>query len=243
MAMKKLLVLGFCLWCGTAMGAYDFAQDFIHTDNNPNGVWAYGFIDTNNGNSFTAYNSHTVGDAYLWNWCLNGDPDTNGNVNKAFGGSMDHPEWNGMSWEDDMACAMTNNSSESWTKWTTVAFIAPSAGQWSVAISFENRVMGGAETRVFVAINGTPVLLDAIDGFAGSSHGAPAVAPVTTDGYMSAYNGTVTLAQGDTVAFGAYGDGLHQVAMEANIDVVPEPATLSLLAAGAVMGLIRRNRR
>lgn len=238
MMLKAKILAMLCLGvlCSTTMGAI-LADDF-DVENNPDGVWTYGYLD--NGNFVTYAYRNNADSINVKNWCGNhngaANPDVQGNINKAFGSASDQWGWGpGMSWEPGMICVMTANSGGgAWV--TTVRFTAPTAGQWSVAIDFENRVMNGAATNVFVNRDGGSVFTDTISGFLGSSLGAPAVAGNPTTGYAA----TLTLNAGDTIDFGVSGAGLHQVAVGAEIAAVPEPMTMALLAVGGVAAVIRR---
>ena len=144
-----------------------------------------------------------------------------------------------MSWEAGMTCLMTPNVSG---VAPVAIFTAPTASLYEIAIEFTSRVTNGDATNVFVVLNGnlaSPLMGGAVSGFPGSSLGLSSVAGDWTANYA----GTISLAAGDTIAFGVYGEGLHQVAVDAVLTEVPEPATLGLLATGAVFGLIRRKQR
>lgn len=239
--MKKtlgmILVLLGCVGLASA-ATYDYNAEFS-LDNNPNGVWTYGYADMSTG-VVTNYNSHApTGGNEVNNWCLNNDPDTLGNDNRA-AVAFDQPTWgDGMSWEAGMTCIMTPNQAGIAP---LAYFTAPTTSLYDIAVEFTNRVTNGAATSVFVVLNGnlaSPLLSGSVNGFPGSSLGLPSV----EGNWTANYNATLSLTAGDTVAFGVYGTGLHQVAVEAVFTEVPEPATIGLLSAGAVLGLIRRKRR
>jgi hypothetical protein len=152
-------------------------------------------------------------------------------------------EWKKTCWENHLGNRV-NLGPIITSQWASAGFTAPQSGLWDVTIHFENRVMNGEGTRVFVRVNGTDVLLDRIDGFPGSSLGAPVVAPVHTDGQTSMYHAVLNLAQNDTVLFGSYAwtgmgflsnGGYHQVAVEANIVQAPEPASIGLVLLGGLL--------
>lgn len=227
-----LLFLSLALSYGMAQG-YEYSDDFSTTAGNPNGVWSYGYLSNSGDGPFVAHNHTMPAGTGLALWETDGDPDSSGNINKA-AGAEDHPEWGGMSWEAGMTSMMIPTDP---AKWSAVVFTAPQAGQWNVSVDFQNRWMNGNGSNVFVRINGANVLLDQIDGFPGSSLGAPVVAPVSTDGWNAGYDGVATLNQGDTIMFGVYKwtEASHQVAIDASITPVPEPMILSLLALGGLM--------
>ncbi|MBN1554556.1 MAG: PEP-CTERM sorting domain-containing protein [Phycisphaerae bacterium] len=239
--MKKTLgvmmvVLG-CVGLASAT-TYDYNAEF-DLSNNPSGVWTYGYADIGTG-ALTLYNSHApTGGGEVNNWCYNSNPDNNGNDNKATV-AFDQPTWgDGMSWEPGMTCIM---SAQNGSVAPVAVFTTPSGSLYNITIEFTSRVMDGSSTDVFVIRNGnlaSPLLFDSVSGFPGSSLGAPSVA----GDWTVTYNATLSLGLGETIAFGVDdGEGLHQIAVEGTFTEVPEPATISLLTAGAVLGLIRGKR-
>lgn len=239
--MKRILGTILILWgcVGLAAAAtYDYNAEF-DLSNNPSGVWMYGYADMSTG-GMTLYNSHTPVPPLLDNWCYNDNPDRHGNANINMGAvGYDRTDWaDGMSWEPGMTCIMSPALSG---LAALAVFTAPTTADYDVSIEFTNRVMNGNPSNVFVVLNGnllSPLFNDTIDGFPGSSQGAPPVAGDWTDTYTA----TLSLTTGDTIAFGVYGMPYHQVAVEAIFTEVPEPTTMGLLACG-VLGMLLRRRK
>ncbi len=234
------LVLSVSLVCGSLTLGSTYSLDYSGAGN-PNGVWTYGYLPDNGTSARVLYESFTtVVDGKIGLW-YTGDSDFRGNCNKGFA-ALDGLDYGGcgMSWEAGMTCIMAPVIV---SHWASAGFTAPQSGLWDVTVNFENRVMNGEGTKVFVRVNGTDVLLDQIDGFSGSSLGAPAVASVNTDGPTSTYHAVLNLAQNDTVLFGSYAwtgmgfmsdGGYHQVAVEATLFQAPEPASMGLLLLGGL---------
>ena len=228
----------------------DFAQGFdgdtvaeFIGDNvvNPNGVWSYGYYPADGPTNapdggFTLY-THNVccGEAAIGtplnNWKSNQGPDFDGNINLNFDleNGYDVEAWGpGMSWRPGQLAMMTDVFPADGL-WTSSIFTAPKDGTYQFEFEFENRVMNGDASLVYVTKNHSEILFeDEVDGYDGSFDGAfPAVdGSPFADGEFE-----LVMAAGDVVSvavsptlddFIEFQGGLHQVGTELSVTLVED---------------------
>lgn len=182
-----------------SMSLWDYADDFSTGNGNPNGVWSYGYFNSDY-STFTLYNQPGAS-APMINWTVNGDPDTHGNCN--YNTSVTtyvRTDWGpGMSFRGYKVCCMTPQTSgeKCAVRWT-----APSASIYILDVQFENRVISGDSTGVFIRINGSEVFSDTLSGYMAAS---------SLTGY---FDPNVSLNANDTIEVGVTGTAFHQVGMD-----------------------------
>jgi len=239
--MKKLClllvgILGITGWAGAAV--YDLNAD-LDFSTNPDGVWSYGYAENGTPNLYNSVIWNVSGSTGLHVWCQDNYPDGHGNVLKNTTGSdVSQPNWpNGMYWFAGKTHMMTSEFGAASGRSTAVRFTAPAAGLYDIDVDFLKATTGDVAVDVLVLMNGSSALL------------SQRISNADAD---AAYNGLgVSLALGDTIELltvpvagsGDHDGGFIITQVDAVITEVPEPATLSLLAGGAVLGLLRRNRR
>ena len=260
--LRQCLMLSIALFiCGVSdlrAQSWDLAGDFAQgltkeTFNqalNPDWVWSYGYYpvggpDGTDDGGFTLYEYHITPAEAAWSTPLNSwksvaGPDADGNINFNFSAdeALDRPEWGpGMSFEPNQVSMMTDAFPADGL-WTSAVFTSPGNGKFAFDVSWENRVMNGDGTLVFLSQNHNDVIYEQeIDGFAGSSLGAPEVESLEADGPFASFQQQFDLTVGDTVSFGVSpwlgialdnldpehyqsGGGLHQVAVEATVTLL-----------------------
>ena len=206
----------------------DGAQDLA----NPNATvpeWSYGYRETSGGAALTLFSSaageHTnaaFGDENLEGWNSPGFsftiPIILVNVSQADpAGLLMHPQNEGDARTYDVV------------RWT-----APAAGTYDVSATWVDSDTGGGNgAEAFLALNGTLV-----PGFLGA---------FANGGSATYDNNALALSAGDTLDFvlgpGADGGfGNDSTTFNADIALVPEPASLALAALGG-LGLLARRRR
>ncbi len=236
--MKKMLVLVtvMALSLVSMAQAADLQGDFSLAAN-PNGNWSYGWF---NAGAFTLYEGVNTGGDGAGNtfsaWVKGGDWDTWGNVGQNLGPNpidawMSYREVGQILYGPSITGLM--NAS----RWT-----APAAGDYQITAIFtgQSEQMAALAT-VSVLKNEAEEWSAGLDGFIGKAINNFA------DGFGNApsqtYSGILTLAQGDTLDFTmvtAPGNN-RAMALDVQIDVVPEPMTMALLGLGS-LALIRRRR-
>ncbi len=238
--MKKMLVLLMLLSFPCMASAWDASADFNNTSGNPNGVWSYGRYEVDAGGTWVLYNTAGGHQDILDNWQVGTDADTHSNVNKNITAntfSMD--TWGpGCSWRPGQLCVMVPyNWGVHYADRAAVQFTAPADGTYEFTAEWENRAMNGNASGVFVYVNGSEVFSDQVSGFS-EIDPAPAEA-------LASYSDTIVLKAGETIDFGAWGvaglGGGNQVGLEAQVFLVPEPITMTLLSLGGLT-LLRRRR-
>jgi hypothetical protein len=236
MKMKKMLALLAVLVLPCVASAWDYNADFSLAGN-PNGVWSYGTFNKTTGeflsyqNPVTSYPNirwESTGDAV-------GGPDRDGCVTKDMGDGSSHPEWQpGQEWYPNMTGFMSPITDR--TRGTGARFTAPTAGTYDVNIVFENRVILGYTTEVYVNVNGGNVFSSSVTGFKSGEEN------------FATFDSLIALAAGGTIDFfngsdqnssEAHGGGDHLVGVQAVI--TPEPFTMALLGLGG-MAMLRRRR-
>ena len=107
-----------------------------------------------------------------------------------------------MSWRAGQCCIMTPTVSGI----ATARFTAASADTYQLDVEFENRVMNGAGTNVYVLVDSGIVHSDTVSGFESGSAN-----------YSNYTDSNISLAAGGTIDFCISGAGLHQVGIDATI--------------------------
>lgn len=238
--MKKMLVLVTVMalsLVGMAQAA-DLAGDFSLAAN-PNGDWSYGWF---NAGVFTAYgtvNSAGSGGSTFSAWSYAaGDWDSKGNVGINLGPNPIN-DWAsyrevgqiiyGPSTADNLGNIYVNTS-----RWT-----APAAGDYQITAVFTGQSTMPTVATVSVLKNEVEEWSGGLNGFIGT------LASNFTDGFGDApsqtYNDTLTLAKGDTLDFTMLTVNGNNRAMALDVQIVPEPITITLMGLGS-LALIRRRR-
>ncbi len=241
------ILMAFVLAGMTQAQTWDMVADFSVTSGNPNGLWSYGYYAGGASGTFTLYGGHSAGTASpLINWFVApSDTDGHGNVNKNITvNTFSQATWApGMSWRPGQVCLMApysaNWNPNYYDDDTAVRFTVPSAGSYQFTAEWENRVMTGTATDVFVRVNGSQVFSDQISGFAET---APAPAPA-----LANYSNVLSLNAGDAVDFGVSGvvnDGGHQVGLTLTVapGELPEPTMNLVMKLDAGVGVKDPNR-
>lgn len=198
-----------------AVQSYDaaaaFEQGFI-AQQNPNGVWSYGF-SSGFAAPITLYTSTA-------------QPGTNGPNAQYWYHPSNNIGWsptmefnNGSAYADGNIDFLANELvavAGIGGEYSNLVFTAPSTGSYSVASSFRG-AQNGIGTVVGVVVNGSTVFNSS----------------VTALGQSVPYNFTVGLAAGNTIVFSVGpGGGLQNTGLAATISAVPEPETFALALAG-----------
>jgi len=143
---------------------WDYNAEFSITNGNPNGVWSYGTITRDTG-VFQYYLELVESYPNIrWQSTGHSGPDNDGCVTKDMGDGSYHTDWKpGQSWYPYMTGMMTPISDR--TRGTGARFTVPATGLYDVQIDFENRVISGYDTYVYVNINSVEVWGDMVTGF------------------------------------------------------------------------------
>jgi len=214
-----VLTISLC-WTSVSLG-WDYNAEFSITNGNPNGVWTYGTINKTTG-EFKAYRDPVSSSPNI-RWestdASGHGPDADGCTTKDMGSGSDHPEWQpGQSWYPSMTGFMSPLSDRS--RGTGARFTAPTAAIYNINISFENRVIKGFTTEVYVNINGANVFSSSVTGFkSGAGNFAYYIAAVTLPA-----GGTIDFFDGsDQNASEDHGGGDHLVGVTAQITLGSSP--------------------
>ncbi len=202
-----------------AVQQWDYNADFSITNGNPNGVWSYGTITHDTGVFQLYLNPVSSYPNIRWESTGNGGPDNDGCVTKDMGDGSYHTNWQpGQSWYPYMTGMMTPISDR--TRGTAARFTVPADGQYDIQIDFENRVISGFDTYVYVNINGIEVWGDMVTGYASGPENFASYGVIG-----------LALAAGDTVDFydfsiynepEPHGGGDHLVGVNASISTPEE---------------------
>jgi len=235
MKMKKMLVLVtvMALSLVSMAQAADLAGDFALAAN-PNGEWSYGWF---NAGVFTLYNGVNSGGDGAGNtfsaWVKDSDWDTWGNVGKNLGPNP-IDAWASYREVGQIIYGPSVTGLMNTSRWT-----APAAGDYQITAVFTGQSTMPTVATVSVLKNQVEEWSAGLDGFIGT------LANNFADGFGNApsqtYNGTLTLAQGDTLDFTMVTATGNNRAMALDVQIVPEPFTMALLGLGG-MSLLRRRR-
>ena len=208
---------------------FDASTQFSPTSN-PNSVWRYGFEATTLGSGFTLFNTAAqfIPNA-VDSWSsssLGANPEINhNNTGSTFFASDPALQ---IEWAANELAFHPGPAGQ----FSVLRFVAPAAGIFQLAVSFQGIDHQGATTDVHVLANNISLFDQQITGF----H------------VPRSFSTTLTLAQGGTVDFavgyGANGNFLEDsTGVSATIAVVPEPFGGSLILLGvAIVSVFSRHR-
>ncbi len=196
------------------LAGYDAAADFSATTN-PNGVWSYGQEPTLGGTFSLLTTKGNVSGIDYWN---------------AGGGGLTPPEvfHNGTSQAISYSTITIQPGQLAFhpgpqDQFTTIRFTSPVAGSFSLASSFTGIDVAGTTTDVHVLLNGTSLFGGLVNGY----------------GNTATFDSTITLNVGDILDFEVgYGTNNNYTSDSTGISavltpsIVPEPASITLLAVG-----------
>jgi hypothetical protein len=172
----------------STVNAWDFAGEYSGTSN-PNDIWTYGMLNWATGPVFVVYdNNHTLTAAggevvQFWTWITPGNRDAYGAVNH---NTADHAlaSW-GYQWH---ANGINIQSGAIGGYYSSVAFTAPEAGNYTFEATFES-MTDGKGTQVWVTLNDFSAPWNAVlDAFGGVN-------------VIAIYTDTLSLNAGETVYF------------------------------------------
>ena len=200
---------------------WSLATDYPKSLVNPNGAWSYGYWDAGL-TTFTLYNTLVTvpaGEARNNTICQNGDLDSWGNVGKDISSeTFTRNDWpHGMHYVAGEVNVMSATV-DTVNRIAAAGFAAPTAGDYTVTVTFKNNIEDGDGSRMLVisSLSGVQTIVTeaTITGF-----GDLATAP---ESYYS-YTNTFTLAAGDAIYFANAANSLatdprwHQVGVDAQI--------------------------
>jgi hypothetical protein len=214
---------------GTARGGpvYDAAADFSITNGNPNGVWSYGYFapgTTTPLNLYTTTYTNFIGGP---GWIAWNDPTVgNGTVPAAFKNTTGVTETSGtvQLQPGQLAEHPGPNNEAAVVRWT-----APASGTYLINVTFSGADLVGTTTDVHVLNGGVSAFDGNVNGF----------------GNSTTFSETLTLPVNFHIDFEVgfgndqnyFFDSTGLSAQISPFQVVPEPASLTLLGISAV-GLV-----
>ena len=217
---------------------WDAAADYS-TENNPNGAWAYGYIDgTGAFGKYTLTEYSMVGDAASYIWHLPNDWNGHGGI--SFNASSITPIDHWTSYREPRQIVPDNMPSDQSIK-TSVRWTCPegSDGTYAVIANFTGQSTDsskGATTGVYVIVNGQVDSSGALSGFIGRS------ANGFSDGFGSSrqvyISKVMNLKAGDVIDFavdnGGDGVGNDTTGVDARITLTSQIAQLSGVVTDSV---------
>jgi len=212
---------------GYATDTWDATRDFGAS--NPNGAWSYGYGTT--GVSFTPYSLYSPnceGGIVCWYAGFYGDVPRVG-----FNTTGQFIDWQTVVFPPDSLSVHPYAGDDTIVRWT-----APADGTYSIAGFFDILDVSPTGIIGLVYENGTQL-------YSGELLGPPAQFPDKVGGREDFSFSALNLRAGDVISFGVNEDNefyYDTTGFNATITVVPEPASLLLLASGlaTAAGLLRR---
>lgn len=222
LAFLLALTTGVC-WGDTWDAASSFEQGFVN-QNNPNGVWSYGW-SSNFTTPITLYDQTAQGiyngpNAQFW---LSSTHDIGGSPAAEYNNGPDFDNGNVDFLANEFLLVAGIGG-----EYSDLVFTAPANGSYSLASSFRG-AQYGIGVVVGVVVNGNVVFNST----------------VTSVNQVVPFNTDLTLSAGDTVVLSVGpGNGTQNTGVAATFSSVPEPSSLMMLApAGfAVLLKLRRSR-
>ena len=206
-SLSRLLPIVAALLLSPVAQAGNAADDFSATTN-PNGPWSYGWT-TSLSSSFTLF-VNRVASAGSGTWYGN---------SPAFGGGVGYPAiWGSENPSNGILGSHPGPNGE----YAVLRWIAPTSASTAIAAQFSR--LDSASTNVNILVNGASI-------FAGF---------LSASSLTQSFAQTLSLTVGDTVDF-AVGYGVNgnyfndSTGINANISAVPEPASIALFLAGALL--------
>jgi hypothetical protein len=213
----------------TARADWQYARDYLATQNDSSVAWQRGYLMGAEGETFTCYNTHEVAVADTlvgWHDASVGW-DSYGNAVKNISGSDYDAAW-GTYYKAGQATVMSGTGGP----WAAVRWTAPTAGYYNVSANWTNQRTGGTDVTVTMrnnlTLNWLPNSTATLTEFAGTDSSVAA-------GKFS-YNNTLYFAAGQNLDFVVESNStLPQVAgLDARITAVPEPTAIVLFVSGMI---------
>ena len=214
---------------------WDLATDYPGSLANPKGAWSYGYWDAGL-TTFTLYNSFApvpAGETRNNVICQNNDLDSWGNVGKDISNqTFTRNDWpHGMHFMAGKVNVMSATVDTA-NRIAAAGFTAPSAGDYTVLVTFKNNIQDGDSSRMLVILS-TGGIQNIVDEVILSGFGDEVSAPQSYSSYFNFF----ALAAGDAIYFAipacptASDARWHQVGVEAIIIPSAPAGTLQFSSA------------
>jgi hypothetical protein len=158
--LHALNALALTALCTSAISAdsYSASDDFV-PNQNPNGVWSYGWAADLSG-SFAPYDTTYANSEGLDIWNAASQGSNPSLVHNGTGSDVTYSS-DGIVFEAGMLALHPGPSGQQ----SRVQFTVPTSGSWSMDVQFESIDSTGGSTDVHVLLNGTPIFSDDVIGF------------------------------------------------------------------------------